>query len=103
VHRSMIPSELMVDMRGNLKVMNLRLSKHVGIGKTYTICGDREYLSPEQVKGTGHGLMCDCWMLGITLYELLMGCTPFPLEEMESEIQLFKAIVHFDPVCYIYI
>lgn len=45
-----------------------------------TYCGTVEYLSPEMILGTGHTEKLDIWTVGILIYELLYGKTPFSIK-----------------------
>lgn len=96
VCRTVDPTNLLVDRTGNIRVLNLRLSKYVGRGRTYTVCGTPEYLSPEQIKGEGHNIAADYWSLGVLMYELLCGHTPFSKERKE-DIEILNHITSFDP------
>lgn len=54
--------------------------------RSNSFVGTHEYLAPEIIKGEGHGSAVDWWTLGIFLYELLYGKTPFKGSSDEDTI-----------------
>nr|AHZ63854.1 phototropin [Gnetum montanum] len=53
--------------------------------------GTEEYIAPEIIKGTGHSSAVDWWALGILLYEMLYGFTPF---RGKTRQKTFSNILH---------
>mmetsp|Transcript_18729 Transcript_18729/g.38352 ORF Transcript_18729/g.38352 Transcript_18729/m.38352 type:complete len:850 (+) Transcript_18729:18-2567(+) len=76
VYRDLKPENILIASDGYLKIVDWGFAKKV-VDKTFTTCGTPEYLAPELVQGTGHGKGVDYWALGVLIYEMLVGKTPF--------------------------
>ncbi|MES1904647.1 MAG: Ribosomal protein S6 kinase beta-2 [Paramarteilia canceri] len=88
IYRDLKPENVMFDVNGCLKLVDLGLCKVVNSvdEKTSTICGTIEYLAPEVVSKKRYDMMVDWWSLGILTYDMLLGSTPFPSDNRKKLI-----------------
>ncbi|KAL9185116.1 hypothetical protein ACHAXT_002893 [Thalassiosira profunda] len=75
---------------GYVTVCDFGFAKVV-LDKTYTTCGSPEYMAPEILLGKGHSLSVDHWALGVLIYEMLVGQTPF-IHVGATRMTLFRRI-----------
>src|SRR5581483_10519254 len=82
VHRDLKPENIMLDGEDRIKLIDFGIagnagSKRLTFGKLSQVAGTPDYISPEQVKGKRGDGRSDIYALGIMLYEMLTGKTPF--------------------------
>ena len=92
VHRDIKPENVMLRPDGVVKVLDFGLAKLSPLGLEYaaddsthtavrtnpgTVMGTVAYMSPEQARGQQVDHRTDIWSLGVVLYELVAGHSPF--------------------------
>ena len=83
IHRDLKPGNIMRDKSGRVVVMDFGLARTVrgdGMTRTGAMLGTIEYMSPEQAQGMELKASSDIFTVGLILYELLAGITPFYAE-----------------------
>uniref|UniRef100_A0A8D0DAC3 protein kinase C n=1 Tax=Sander lucioperca TaxID=283035 RepID=A0A8D0DAC3_SANLU len=98
VYRDLKLDNLLLDTEGFVKIADFGLCKEgMGYGdRTSTFCGTPEFLAPEVLTDTSYTRAVDWWGLGVLVYEMLVGESPFPGDDEE---EVFDSIVN-DEVRY---
>lgn len=88
VYRDLKPENILLDANGNIALCDFGLSKAELKDRTNTFCGTTEYLAPELLLDeTGYTKMVDFWSLGVLIFEMCCGWSPFFAEDNQKMYQ----------------
>jgi serine/threonine protein kinase len=82
VHRDLKPENIMLDPDEHIKLIDFGIAgmegaRRLTFAKLSQVMGTPDYISPEQVKGKRGDGRSDIYSVGVMLYEMLTGETPF--------------------------
>uniref|UniRef100_A0A8C7RBH9 protein kinase C n=1 Tax=Oncorhynchus mykiss TaxID=8022 RepID=A0A8C7RBH9_ONCMY len=99
LYRDLKLDNVLLDHEGHIKLTDYGMCKE-GIrpgDTTSTFCGTPNYIAPEILRGEDYGFSVDWWALGVLMFEMMAGRSPFDIitdnPDMNTEEYLFQVIL----------
>ncbi|KAG2233680.1 hypothetical protein INT48_009424, partial [Thamnidium elegans] len=105
MHRDIKPANILIDSKGHIKLGDLGSCISTDTNDDLFMVGTMPYISPEMCnfESSAYGSEVDWWSVGIVLYELLFGQTPFTGRDIQIQMNLLNPnlSIHFNPDIHI--
>ncbi|CAH6719653.1 serine/threonine-protein kinase Kin82p [[Candida] jaroonii] len=116
IYRDLKPENILLHQSGHIMLSDFDLSKQSQLKqnpimndlkldtkkcidgfRTNSFVGTEEYIAPEVIRGKGHTSLVDWWTLGIFIYEMIHGTTPFKgADRKKTFSNILKKDVRFE-------
>ncbi|ODV96256.1 hypothetical protein PACTADRAFT_41656 [Pachysolen tannophilus NRRL Y-2460] len=95
IYRDLKPENILLDRNGHVKLTDFGFAKEVS-NVTWTLCGTPDYIAPEVITSKPYNKSVDWWSLGILIFEMLAGFTPFyDQTPMKTYEKILAGKVHY--------
>lgn len=95
IHRDIKPANLLLANPDGIKITDLGAAIHMDSDQANMNVGSPNYMSPEQVRGETVNHQTDIYSLGVVMYRLLTGHSPYTADNLAL---LYHQIMHETPV-----
>jgi serine/threonine protein kinase len=95
IHRDIKPQNILINSNGEVKLTDFGISKELltSLAFARTFVGSFRYMAPERLENRPYTFASDLWSLGIVLYELATGRTPFATDDGTEEDTTYIGVV----------
>ncbi|CAI2325481.1 unnamed protein product [Caenorhabditis sp. 36 PRJEB53466] len=89
IYRDLKLDNVLIDAEGHIKLTDYGMCKeNVNAGDvTSTFCGTPNYIAPEILRGDEYGFSVDWWALGVLMFEMMAGRSPFDIVGMQNNVE----------------
>lgn len=95
IYRDLKPENILLDRNGHIKITDFGFAKEVST-VTWTLCGTPDYIAPEVITSKPYNKTVDWWSLGVLIFEMLAGYTPFyDTTPMKTYEKILSGKIHF--------
>ena len=97
VYRDLKPENILLRANGDVCLTDFGMAKKLEREdeRAYSFCGTSQYMSPEVMSKKGCRFEADLWSLGVLIYELCSGATPYA-NVRGNHIELYEAVMSVD-------
>ena len=97
IYRDLRLPNVMLTADGHVKLADFGMTKEniINGAKTNTFCGTPNYIAPEILQGSPYDGSVDWWALGVLIFEMMAGTSPF---DDKDEVEIYQKIQYQEPV-----